>query len=361
MYEMSVRTSRGAYDILVGGDILSERSREHSLLIVDSVIAGQFVLSGSVMEVEATEPTKTLSGVEEIVIGMHSHGIRRDSSVMAVGGGVVQDIVTLAASIYMRGIPWAYAPTTMMSMLDSCIGGKSSINVSGVKNLVGNIYPPSQVVVDVAMAQTLSMEARISGYAEASKICFAAGPEAFREYLALIVPPGDFGGDRYFSESAKITHHVLATKKWFVEVDEFDRRERLLLNFGHTFGHALESAVGFSIPHGVAVAIGMSAAVEFCGHRASLVQDLRTYIDSMASALPVEFLDRLNAPDWDVFARVIQSDKKGSRSEMRFVLPDEAGRLALVSLDRNDRNLRSAVGATEAALTRFAGFVGSGS
>ena len=348
-----VTTSRGLYEVTVGYELLDQAVDECDVLIADPRATAGREWDRPVVSVEARESHKDLAGVERVLIGLHEAGIRRRSSVLAVGGGVIQDMATLAASIYMRGISWAYAPSTMMAMLDSCIGGKSSINVAGVKNLVGNIYPPNQVTVDLALAQTLPTEARIAGYAEAVKICYAAGAQPFDEFLNLHLAPEDYGSHTAKEPSIHLTTHVLTSKRWFIEIDEFDKNERLLLNYGHTFAHALEPALNFAIPHGVAVAIGMAAANRFTAHKATRTTQLSTYIAALACSLPAEFAKRLVDPDWDRFAKALAADKKGTPSHLRFVLPNSAGDLELHEEPRNDGTLKRALAATKEALDSF--------
>ena len=146
--------------------------------------------------VEANESLKTLAGCEEIVLALRAAGTTRGSCLVAIGGGCVQDAATLVASLYMRGIPWIYAPTTLMAILDSCIGGKSSINVGATKNLIGNIYPPQSVRIDPAFTETLTPEMVVSGLAEGVKICFAGGPEAFSRFLELAPAGAEARGER---------------------------------------------------------------------------------------------------------------------------------------------------------------------
>src|SRR5205085_504532 len=117
----------------------------------------------------------------------------------------------------------------------SCVGGKSSINAGGVKNVVGNIYPPRSVIIDPVFLKSLSPEGITGGFGEASKICFCRGRQSFERYLELYAKSEAEG-----AVLPALLHHVLACKQWFVEIDEFDRKERRLLNFGHTFAHALE-------------------------------------------------------------------------------------------------------------------------
>ena len=137
----------------------------------------------------------------------------------------------------MRGIAWSYMPTTVLAMVDSCVGGKSSINVGPYKNLVGTFHPPKQIDIDPLLATTLASEQIAAGLIEAAKICFCRGPASFAEYL---------GQEPGVGMGTQALEHVILTsllaKKHFIEIDEFDKKERLLLNFGHTFGHAIEGA-----------------------------------------------------------------------------------------------------------------------
>jgi 3-dehydroquinate synthase len=217
-------------------------------------------------------------------------------------------------------------------MLDSCIGGKSSINVAGIKNLVGNVYPPQRVVIDPSLAAGLPIEAKISGLAEAVKICFAAGPEAFDGYLERACAPETFG-DGPATEDLLL--HVLSAKKWFIEIDEFDKKERQLLNFGHTYAHALESATNFALPHGVAVAVGVLGAI---AHPVSAQSPATTALRDYCTELltPVQQLVRaaVTGLDWTAFDRAVLTDKKGSHDEIRLVLPVASGGLGLVSFPR---------------------------
>jgi 3-dehydroquinate synthase len=254
----------------------------------------------------------------------------------------------------MRGIPWVYAPTTMMAMLDSCIGGKSSINVTGIKNLVGNIYPPSRAIVDVTLAQSLPVEARVAGYSEAVKICFAGGPAALDRFMELVIPAEMYGNELSSRATVELTHHVLNVKKWFIEIDELDRRERLLLNFGHTFGHALESALDFSIPHGVAIAIGMNAALKFSDHHSGQAYLLQSYITTLGAQLPATFRTRLQDPDWERFSSALASDKKGTSTHLRFVLESRTGALEIVERERSQATFDKAREVTSEALDEFA-------
>ena len=143
MSELTVRTSAGSYDVVIGADALRLALPLADIVLIDDAVAGGAAVPASLptIVVTANERLKTLGGCEEIVLGLRSAGATRGSCLLAIGGGCVQDAATFVASLYMRGIPWIYAPTTLMAVLDSCVGGKSSINVGATKNLIGNIYP----------------------------------------------------------------------------------------------------------------------------------------------------------------------------------------------------------------------------
>ena len=296
----------------------------------------------ALLEVEATEQSKTMLGVEGLVLQMRSAGVRRGDHVVAVGGGVVQDVATFAAQIYMRGLSWTYVPTTLMAMADSCIGGKSSINAGGIKNLVGGFHPPRRVVVDPAFLQGLSTSAMAAGFAEAAKITFCRGAKAFETYLEC--------HSRFGQEPTPLLELALRTKQWFIEVDEHDLKERRLLNFGHTFGHALESAVDNRVSHGAAVAIGMLCAL---AHPAAAHTHATELLERHCRRLLSEtegLRSALGSFDATQFERAFRSDKKHSATSFRLIVPGADGVIEIET--HNDEAGWSAVrGATAEVMT----------
>lgn len=335
MSELIIATSRGEYAVDVADGSLAQAFDGASVAVVDEAVADRIPESVPSIRVSGSESTKTLLGCEAILEQLSGLGIRRGDTLVAVGGGSVQDAATFVSSFYLRGIPWVYCPSTAMAMLDSCIGGKSSINVAGIKNLGGNIYPPSRVVVDPVLAETLDDAAIVSGLAEAVKICFARGPESFASFISLAGPAAHYG-----RQSRDLTLHVLRSKQWFIEVDEFDRKERQLLNFGHTFGHALEAAASFRVPHGVGVAVGVLAALS---HPASATTAGTVELAAYCRALLAVVTDRMRGwfgeLDWSAFERAVLADKKGTRESIRIIVPGSQGTLHVESLPRTQDSL----------------------
>lgn len=332
LFETNINSSHRSYDVKVGLGIAKKiLSDPETVLIVDKRVSALYpwLLSQMAVVIEAKEENKTLLTVASIIEQLRAKGVNRQSHIFAVGGGIIQDLCTFVASSYMRGVKWTYVATTLLGMADSCIGGKSSINVGSYKNIAGNFYPPELVIVDAEFCSTLSDEQKIEGLLEAVKICFASPGAAFDEYLAL-ANSSDLLGDRMLL--AEIVALSLATKKHFIEEDEFDNGIRLLLNFGHTFGHAIESASGYRISHGIAVGLGMLAAIDFSQGMGWLdetlprIQSLKLHVCSLLSKI-VGLGSMLQALEPQVALERFRSDKKHKKSTFSVIACDKTGHL----------------------------------
>ena len=167
-----VDSSSGAYQILIGSGLQRIVAKENCFLIVDELLSGLWtnLISKNAFFVQAIEKNKTLETSAQIIEVMRSQGVQRSSHLEAFGGGIIQDLATITASLYMRGINWTYHPTTLVGMVDSCIGGKSSINVGRYKNIAGNFYPPKKIIIDVEFCKTLAIPEQVAGLCEAIKI-----------------------------------------------------------------------------------------------------------------------------------------------------------------------------------------------
>lgn len=294
---------------------------EADLLLVDAYFRGQLAesLESRVIYIEATEAAKSLDEMGNILLQLKQRGINRSSILLGLGGGVLQDITTFVASVYMRGIPWIYVPSTFLAMADSCLGGKSSINVGPAKNLVGTFHPPRSIALMAPLARSLPLVEIRGGLAEAAKICFCQGSSSFERYLELAQPimAGAWGDAQLIA----LLHHVLRVKQWFIETDEFDQAERRLLNYGHTWGHALESATAYAVPHGLAVAIGMLASHQFM-EQPEASERLASH--SKALLAGVLSADQLNGFDETKFLDAFRGDKKHGRHNYNLIVPPQS-------------------------------------
>jgi len=325
--EFVIRSSSTEYKITSELDSFIENGSIF-LYIVDKRVISQakkiFSNIEYLIELDVDENLKTLAGCSQILESMAELGINRSFEIIAIGGGALQDAVTLVASIFMRGLKWSYVPTTLMSMLDSCIGGKSSINLGSYKNLLGNFYPPKAIYIDTTFIETLGAIDIGAGLAEGVKICFAASPKDSNTFCELIETWRKLEDPNIILEAILFT---LQKKKWFIEIDEFDKKERKLLNFGHSFGHALEAASDFKIQHGIGVFIGMIAAIEHSGISRTSVDRLLRFIETemqrVTSIIEPAVISK------SLFTKAISQDKKNSKTEQVLVLPNVDGILEI--------------------------------
>lgn len=335
-----VNAHSGKYSIISDIGLLDDviAHNPEAVYIIDSFFLNRLSKRFShCIAIEANENNKSLDYIPNVIIKLRELGCNRSTRLIAIGGGVIQDIVTLVASIYMRGITWSYMPTTLLGMVDSCIGGKSSINVSGFKNLVGNFYPPKEVFIDLHFIDSLNQEQIVGGLYEAVKICYARSILEFENYLACA---STFSCS--LSNSQKVVMRTLLAKRWFIEIDEFDQNERLLLNFGHTFGHALEAATEFSVSHGIAVGIGMLIAINYSIMQNSLnevgrvhTSSLQNYILSLLCNTDNPVITMTKPVDLEFVLEKFSNDKKHQAEYYRIILPINSGELSVISEPKN--------------------------
>lgn len=318
--DLNIQSSNESYNVIfVSVDSLQGWDLPGDVIIADAYF--QDLLNNTnkpVIYVNSNENAKSLEQLAPILSQLRQLGIKKNSTIIGIGGGVIQDIVTFIASVYMRGIDWYYIPTTFLAMTDSCLGGKSSINVSGIKNLVGTFKPPAKVIISPFFARSLGHSEIASGLAEAAKICFCHGLPSFQQYLKLVEPI--LAKDYQDIQLASFLRYVLDIKRWFIEIDEFDRKERRLLNFGHTWGHALESTTNYAIPHGQAIAVGMVAAV-IAGGDDPLYSGIIEHCRVILSTIDLD--DRCLDLSEDDFMTAFRSDKKHLGDGYRVILPGQ--------------------------------------
>lgn len=334
-----VRSHAGPYDVLFDDDGLARLNANTSAtshVIIDAHVAELYaadlarLLAGpSVLRVSATEASKSLDRFPGYVEHLVEQNVRRGHVLLAIGGGIVQDIVCFLAATLLRGLRWHFYPTTLLAQADSCIGSKSSINVGAVKNILGTFTPPSRVVICTPVLATLRETDVRSGIGEMLKVHAIEGPQSF-DRIASDYP-------RLLHERALLTRYVresLEIKRLIVEEDEFDRGARNILNYGHSFGHAIESATDFRVPHGIAVTIGMDMAnyVAVRLGRTDEAHHLR-----MHPTLAANYADFKDVPiSIERLLAALAKDKKNREAELRLVLPDRNARMSLIYQPNNE-------------------------
>jgi len=216
----------------------------------------RFIGNDEFLVIPATERNKSYLKIADYYKRLIELRFTRNDILVTFGGGILQDISGFIASTLYRGIKWIFFPTTLLAQVDSCIGSKTSINFDDSKNLIGTFYPPDAIFIDVNFCETLTQEYFNSGLGEIIKFHFMSDEKGYKLLKQYLASPNLRHGEHF----KPIIWSTLQIKKSYFEGDEFDTGRRNLLNYGHCFGHALESASNFSVCHGEAVLVGMGFA-----------------------------------------------------------------------------------------------------
>lgn len=344
--EVRVEISRSPYKVIIGAGLLESSGALISdvlkpcrcVVVTDSNVAPLYAdsveqslsLSGFQpvrVVVPAGEKSKSLVHVGKICDAMIDAGLDRSSLLVALGGGVVGDLAGFAAAVYYRGIPYVQIPTTIVSQVDSSVGGKTGVNAEGGKNLIGSFHQPKLVLADTKTLSSLSAREFNEGFAEIIKHAAIRDP---RMLDALEVSP------------SLIARNV-SIKASIVSEDEFELKGvRALLNFGHTIGHGIEAAAGYGkLLHGEAISLGLLAACRLSMRKSSLSQQESLKI---ASALAAFDLPSKLDPSIETEAifSALKKDKKFASGVVRFVLLRSLGD-AYLSEDVTREDIRSAI------------------
>ncbi len=324
---IQVNAENGCYDIVIRRGALSKVGEIMPLsckvlVVTDDGVPAEYARTVAaqyaeayVMTIPHGERNKNFDTYKSILSSLMEHSFSRRDAVIAVGGGVVGDIAGFAAATYMRGIDFYNIPTTFLSQVDSSIGGKVAVDMDGVKNIIGAFHQPKKVVIDPDVLKTLDPRQLSAGIAESIKMAATCDAELF----SLLEESTDFAAD-----CDKIIEASLMIKKRVVEEDPKERGLRRVLNFGHTIGHAVESAKMGELLHGECVAIGMLPMTDVA-LRARLEAVLEKY------ALPTGTL--VNAAD---LLPIMLHDKKKTSGGVSVVLVHEIGSFEIKTADENE-------------------------
>lgn len=352
MNTIHVSASRG-YDVLIGRGLLTDAGAmiaevtgsARAVIVSDDIVfplygrqlresledAGLSVCEFVFPHGEASKTLETYGRLLEFLCQKH---ITRSDVLVALGGGVVGDLTGFAAATYQRGIKLVQMPTTLLAAVDSSIGGKTAIDLAGGKNMAGCFYQPELVVCDTALLASLPTQEYRCGCAEIIKYAVIGSAELFAELDKTPV-------------SEQLEHVIsvcVSMKRDIVQRDEFDRGERILLNFGHTFGHAAELCSGYALPHGMAVASGMAvmarsaAKLGLCGEE----------VPAAIAALLVKYglPSSIDFP-LDKMLPAALADKKLSGSLFSIVTPERIGKCRVEKLTHAELGKRMRAGGIE--------------
>jgi len=274
------------------------------------------------------EESKSLDNYRLIIEELLKYNFSKDGTIIAFGGGVVLDLAGFAAATFMRGVKWISIPTSLLAMADASIGGKTSIHSSGVKNAIGAFHQPCMVIIDPEFLKTLSKRDFNSGLAEIMKMAILPGGENFSIWQGDIL-------DLFLKNDHDITEIIIGEscglKASVIERDEFDQAGRIILNLGHTLGHAIESAGHLErYSHGEAVCIGVLFISDFSHKKGDLSREAFEKIKTLfkTASQTISELDL----DWEILHDFILHDKKRKDDVFRWVYPIDIGKVAIKEL-----------------------------
>lgn len=324
---MKIKSSFKEYEVIMEKDLQfidSLLTIENSQFVIDQNVYNLYkekfeaIPVESLILIEANENNKIIDTALAICEKMTEIPAKRNAVLISVGGGIVQDITGFVANILYRGVKWIFVPTTLLAACDSCIGGKTSLNYKSFKNLLGTFYPPDELHICSAFFQTLSDKDFASGLGEVVKFNIMSGESG----LCGIESNIDSLLERQEAVVNAFVESSLLFKKDFIEVDEFDRGERIKLNFAHTFGHAIEVITNYVIPHGTAVAIGMIMANSLSAKRGILSEEFVERSRNLLLKVIDIDVSLLEAPV-DEYIAVMRKDKKQTSDSLTAVLMAE--------------------------------------
>lgn len=338
MSDLSIASRSGEYPVHFTADY--EARLRSDLRAGDVVILDRALLAAHgdrlraaigdhhVIEIVATEDQKGYHRIGDLIEQLIALGFRKQNRLFAVGGGITQDATAFIASILYRGVPWVFYPTTLLAQGDSCIGSKTSVNFGRFKNQLGGFYPPTGIVIDPAFLRSLPESEIRSGLGEMAHYFLIGGVEDFARFRDDL--PAAMGDG---STIVGLTRRSLEIKKAMVERDEFDQGPRQIFNYGHTFGHALESLTDYRIPHGIAVSYGMDLANHVSVQLGLLPAETRVRARAVLARIwegtPIGIVDQA------AYENALRKDKKNADGQLGLILTRGFGDMfkQLVPLD----------------------------
>ena len=338
-------SAMGEYDAVVQsggleqlGEMLKSCGLQNPIIVSDENVTkfhaektvASLRLSGfepKVLTVHAGEAYKNLETINQLWHGFLEAGLDRKSTVIALGGGVIGDMAGFAASTYMRGIAWVGVPTTLLSMVDASLGGKTGFDLPEGKNLIGSFYPPKLVLADPQLLKTLPEAELISGMGEVVKHGIISDPELFNLCLR--------GLDWVKNNLEEVVKRAMAVKIKVIEEDPYEKGFRAALNLGHTVGHAVELVSKFKLRHGEAIAIGMVAEAKYSARVGRAGSGLVEAVTESLKALGLPIHIPQEMPREEII-RVMRVDKKKNAKAICFALPVEIGKVELVAVRVTD-------------------------
>jgi len=340
MYNFNVKSVVHDYKVEFIEDTkacLLNELKEGDFIIIDNNIVrlykeslGEILNKNKFIGIDATEPQKSYHGLIPIIQHLIENGFRKNHRLIAIGGGITQDVTAFISSIMYRGVDWIFFPTTLLAQGDSCIGSKTSINFENYKNQIGGFYPPNKIFIDLNFLNTLEKDHLQSGLGEMCHYYIVASEADFfrykRDYPQALINKDVLAG---------LIARSLEIKKSYIEIDEFDQKERQVFNYGHSFGHAIESLTHYRVPHGIAVSYGMDMANFISVKLGYIPEKTRMEIRELLIQIWHDF--PINDISIENFKTALSKDKKNIGAELRLILNKGYGKIFKDAMKMDDR------------------------
>lgn len=329
MNSLHIESNVADYDVFFEKDfsfLIKLAGSKDQILVVDrnvynlytDIIADSFDANNTYL-FDAIEENKSIEKITELYDYLTKFQAKRNLTVICIGGGITQDVTGFVASTIYRGVRWIFVPTTFLAQTDSCIGSKTSLNFKSFKNLIGTFYPPAEIHINTKFLNTLTQNDFYSGIGETIKLQLMK-----EEY------PKDINSVSGIVERSKsdkefildLIRDNLKIKIEYMKGDEFDRGRRNLLNYGHCFGHALETASGYYVPHGIAVNIGIIFANALSMQRGLLSKKVFNSVTNELNInnIPLKLYEEHF--NYDVLLDCMKNDKKRIGEGLSVIIPD---------------------------------------
>jgi 3-dehydroquinate synthase len=303
--EMTIQSTPSSYKVVF--EDFNNTFTEKDVVLVDKNVRALYNIQHTkLIEVEAIEENKSIETVLSICEELLEYKFDKGCTLIVIGGGILQDLGAFTAKVYKRGINWCFVPTTLLSQCDSCIGGKTALNFKSHKNQLALFSAPQKVIIDTKFLETLKKEDTASGYGEIVKLFLIGG-----EYYVSNIENFDIKTSIY---------HSLSIKQAVVEYDEFEYLERKSLNYGHSFGHVIETLTGYKIPHGEAVLLGIYIINKLFNNSAKITGIVEKYAS----------LSKLSGIDTDALVNNLVTDKKVINGIISLVVVNVPGETVFV-------------------------------
>ncbi len=325
---------RGEYNVFFEPweDALSSELVDGDVVLIDRNVTELYpsclklIKNNKTIFIDANENSKSFVEIGKTIQNIIGSGFSKNNRIIAIGGGITQDITSFSSSIMFRGVDWIFFPTNLLTQCDSCIGSKTSVNIGEYKNQLGGFHPPRKIFIDLSFCDTLKTKEICSGLGEMMHYFLVDGSIKPLEFIDIIKKAKC---DLITLQS--LVWQSLSIKKKMIELDEFDVGPRNVFNYGHTFGHALEAATKFAVPHGIAVAYGMDLANILSAKQGLINMSLRNEIRPILE----EIWSSMSIPSFNVdeYFAALKRDKKNIGSEIKVILTRGLGDMFKTTLE----------------------------